>query len=63
MIFFSGRGVGSGAVKRMVGKVRGLIRGFLESPYLPPTGGVMEIKEETEPNAVSQTACKAAPRG
>ena len=38
-------------------------QGFLESPYLPPTGGAVEIKGETEPNAVRQTARRAAPKG
>ena len=48
MIFLFGRGVGSGLVERMVALVQGLKKGFLESPYLPPTGGAMEIKGETE---------------
>ena len=43
-----GGGFGLGAVKRKGAESKGLIKGFLESPYLPPTGCAMEIKGETE---------------
>jgi hypothetical protein len=48
VIFLFGRGVGSGSVERKGTLVQGLKKGFQESPYLPPTGGALEIKGETE---------------
>jgi hypothetical protein len=48
VIFLFGRGLGSGSVEWKGALVQELTKGFLESSYLPPTGGVMEIKGETE---------------